>query len=221
MIRTDLAKHILVATLTLGLAVGCATTEEPMEEETAAGPSPAAKNAIYSAKLANAKAAKLGYEWRDTGKLIQEAEKAAAAGDNDTAVSLAAKARAQAEAAIDQYYREQKRLDNLELEGHRLFGEGEGARMGMMDSYSVQRGDSLWSISGKSEIYGNPYQWPLIFKANADKIRDADLIFPGQTFDIDRGATGAEVDAAVRHAKTRGAWSLGEIEDSDRAFLAR
>ena len=40
MIKTDLAKHLLVATLTLGLAVGCATTEEPMEEE-AAGPSQA------------------------------------------------------------------------------------------------------------------------------------------------------------------------------------
>jgi nucleoid-associated protein YgaU len=220
MIRTDLAKHLLVATLTLGLAVGCATTEEPMEEE-AAGPSPAAKNAIYSAKLANAKAAKLGYEWRDTGKMIQEAEKAAAAGDNDTAVQLAAKARAQAEAAIDQYYREQKRLENLELEGHMLFAEGEGSGMGMMDSYSVRHGDSLWTISGKSEIYGNPYQWPLIYKANSSKIRDADLIYPGQTFDIDRGATASQIDAAVRHAKTRGAWSLGEIEDSDRSYLAR
>jgi nucleoid-associated protein YgaU len=218
MIKSDLAKNLLVAALTLGLAVGCAT-KEPKEEE-AAGPNAAAKNAIYSAKLANAKAAKLGHEWRDTGKMIQDAEKAAAAGDNDTAIALADKARAQAEAAIDQYYREQERLKNLEMEGHKLFGEGGGARMAM-DTYQVVRGDSLWAISGKSEIYGNPYQWPLIYKANSDKIRDADLIYPGQVFDIDRGASASEVDAAVRHAKTRGAWSLIEIEETDQVYLAQ
>lgn len=219
MIKSDLAKHLLVAALTLGLTVGCATSEKPKEEE-AAGPSPAAKNAIYSAKLANAKAAKLGHEWRDTGKMIQDAEKAAAAGDNDTAVALADKARAQAEAAIDQYYREQERLQNLELEGHKLFG-GEGGTRMASDSYTVVSGDSLWKISGKSEIYGNPYEWPLIYKANSDKIRDADLIFPGQVFDINRGASSAEVDAAVHHAKTRGAWTLIEVEEVDQVYLAQ
>jgi hypothetical protein len=29
------------------------------------------------------------------------------------------------------------------------------------------------------------------------------------------------VDAAVRHAKTRGAWSLGVTEESDKAYLAQ
>ncbi|HEB99468.1 MAG TPA: LysM peptidoglycan-binding domain-containing protein [Thiotrichales bacterium] len=85
--------------------------------------------------------------------------------------------------------------------------------------YTVQRGDSLWAISGKAEIYNNPYQWPLIYKANADKIKDADLIYPGQEFSIDRNPSAAEVDAAIEHAKTRGAWSLGEVEESDRAYL--
>jgi nucleoid-associated protein YgaU len=218
MIKSDLAKNLLVAALTLGLAVGCAS-KEPKEEE-AGGPSAAAKNAIYSAKLANAKAAKLGHEWRDTGKMIQDAEKAAAAGDNDTAISLADKARAQAEAAIDQYYREQERLQNLEMEGHKLFAGDGGTRMAM-DTYQVMRGDSLWKISGKSEVYGNPYEWPLIYKANSAKIRDADLIYPGQVFDIDRGASTTEIDAAVRHAKTRGAWSLIEIEETDQVYLAQ
>ncbi|PKM44493.1 MAG: hypothetical protein CVV05_11465 [Gammaproteobacteria bacterium HGW-Gammaproteobacteria-1] len=93
--------------------------------------------------------------------------------------------------------------------------------MGGADSYEVMRGDSLWRISGKSEVYGNPYQWPLIYKANRDKIKDADLIYPGQVFAIDRAASSADIDAAVNHAKTRGAWSLGVTEDSDTAYLAK
>jgi LysM repeat protein len=89
------------------------------------------------------------------------------------------------------------------------------------DTYNVVRGDNLWNISGKPVIYGNPYEWPLIFKANRDKIRDADLIEPGQVFSIDRNASAADVDAAVQHAKTRGAWKLGVTEQSDLAYLAK
>ena len=87
------------------------------------------------------------------------------------------------------------------------------------DSYTVSRGDHLWGISGRSRIYGNPYQWPLIYKANSDKIKDADLIYAGQIFTIDRGASRSEINAAIRHAKSRGAWSLGEVESSDRSYL--
>lgn len=85
--------------------------------------------------------------------------------------------------------------------------------------YQVERGDSLWGISGKAEIYGNPYQWPLIYKSNADKIRDADLIYPGQIFDIETNPSAAEVARAVNHARTRGRWSLGVVEPSDKAYL--
>lgn len=89
------------------------------------------------------------------------------------------------------------------------------------DTYNVVRGDHLWGISGKSTIYGNPYAWPLIFKANRDKIRDADLIEPGQVLAVERNASSGDVDAAVQHAKTRGAWKVGATEDSDIAFLKK
>ena len=88
-------------------------------------------------------------------------------------------------------------------------------------SYEVVRGDNLWNIASQSRIYGNPYQWPLIYKANSGKIKDADLIYPGQNFDINRAASAAEIDAAVRHAKTRGAWSLGAVEATDKTYLGR
>lgn len=85
--------------------------------------------------------------------------------------------------------------------------------------YQVERGDSLWGISGKAEIYGNPYQWPLIYKNNTSKINDADLIQPGQIFAIDNNPSSSEVGAAVQHAKTRGRWSIGVVEQSDKAYL--
>ena len=87
-------------------------------------------------------------------------------------------------------------------------------------NYEVQRGDHLWGIASQPRIYGNPYAWPLIYKANSAKIKDADVIHPGQNFDINRSASTGDIDAAVRHAKTRGAWKLGVTEDSDKAYLA-
>jgi nucleoid-associated protein YgaU len=87
-------------------------------------------------------------------------------------------------------------------------------------TYAVVKGDSLWGISGKPEVYGNPYQWPLIYKANTDKIRDADLIKPGQQLAVDKNPTGDAAAAAIKHAKTRGAWSVGAVEESDKAYAA-
>jgi hypothetical protein len=89
-----------------------------------------------------------------------------------------------------------------------------------MDHYTVVKGDHLWGISSMPKIYGNPYQWPLIYKANSDQIKDADLIYPGQVLAIDRAASDSEVQRAIMHAKTRGPWQLGVVEDSDTAYLA-
>ncbi len=89
------------------------------------------------------------------------------------------------------------------------------------ETYDVVAGDHLWGIASKSRIYGNPYQWPLLYKANSDKIEDADLIHPGQSLTVARGMSGAEIDAAVQHAKSRGAWSIGVTEASDTDYLAQ
>ena len=44
----------------------------------------------------------------------------------------------------------------------------------------VVRGDSLWRIS--EHTYGHGIRYPTIYNANRDKIRDPDLIYPGQIF---------------------------------------
>ena len=44
----------------------------------------------------------------------------------------------------------------------------------------VSRGDSLWRISRVS--YGVGEQYVVVYKANRDRIRNPNLIYPGQTF---------------------------------------
>lgn len=44
--------------------------------------------------------------------------------------------------------------------------------------------DCLWNISGKIDIYGDPFQWPKIWQANTEIIRNPDLIYPGQKLTI-------------------------------------
>lgn len=94
-----------------------------------------------------------------------------------------------------------------------------GAEAGRNDLYEVARGDNLWNISAADSIYGDPFAWPLIYKANRDEIHDPDLIYPGQEFTIERNVQQSEVKRAVQHARTRGAWSLGEPEASDLEYL--
>lgn len=97
----------------------------------------------------------------------------------------------------------------------------ETAAPAQFTSYVVKRGDNLWNIAGSPSVYGNAYYWPIIYRTNQSKIRDADLIFPGQEFSIDQNPSSSDTDAAVRHAKTRGAWTLGQVESSDKAYLSR
>jgi nucleoid-associated protein YgaU len=194
--------------LTIAMTFGCASQQKQEPAPAAKGPS-AAETAIAEAEAAIKKAKSLDWIWRDTEKDLKKAKEALAKGDEEKAIKLANTARDQAELAVKQYYYEQ----------------GVDRAMPPMDTsstdYSVLQGDSLWKISGKSEVYSNPYQWPLIYKANSDKIKDADLIYPGQVFSINTTPSDAEISAAVNHAKTRGAWSIGVVEESDKAYLAK
>ncbi|MFP4466972.1 MAG: LysM peptidoglycan-binding domain-containing protein, partial [Candidatus Goldiibacteriota bacterium] len=68
-------------------------------------------------------------------------------------------------------------------------------------NYSVKSGDSLWRISGRKKVYSNPFQWPLLFKANKAKIEDPDLIYPRQSFDVKHNYSSSEIRDAVKKAK--------------------
>ncbi|WP_027399101.1 LysM peptidoglycan-binding domain-containing protein [Anaerovorax odorimutans] len=49
-------------------------------------------------------------------------------------------------------------------------------------TYTVVKGDSLWRIA--KIYYGNGLQYPKIYNANKDKIKNPSLIYPGQVFTI-------------------------------------
>ena len=53
-----------------------------------------------------------------------------------------------------------------------------------LDNYTVIPGDYLGLIASYLSIYSDSKRWPEIYEANKDKIKDADLIYPHQTFVI-------------------------------------
>ena len=75
-------------------------------------------------------------------------------------------------------------------------------------SHTVEKGECLWTISESADIYDDPFQWPLIYKANRGQIKDPDLIYANQELDIPRDSSQSEINDAVHEAKTRGPWSL-------------
>ncbi|MFC1564314.1 LysM peptidoglycan-binding domain-containing protein [candidate division KSB1 bacterium] len=54
------------------------------------------------------------------------------------------------------------------------------------DTYSVVRGDYLWRIARKPDIYNDPFQWIKIYTKNRDLISNPDLIHPGWNLKIYR-----------------------------------
>lgn len=51
-------------------------------------------------------------------------------------------------------------------------------------TYEVMKGDHLWGIASKPEIYEDPYMWPRIYRANRTLINDPDLIYPKQMLTV-------------------------------------
>jgi hypothetical protein len=70
------------------------------------------------------------------------------------------------------------------------------------EKYTVVKGDTLWDISGSSAIYGDNFQWPLLFKTNRDQIQDPDLIYPEQVFSVRKDFSADEIQRAKGAAST-------------------
>ena len=239
-------KQSAVLMLAAGLLAGCVT--KPAPAPAAAAPQPAAAATTQAISDAQAVVASAQAPCTDTGNaadLIAQAQAAAKAGDNAKAQQLATQAKQAATDALNACYcakakdllaqaqgysgltaDQQSRLNQAqqdETNGNckaaydslsALVAELQAARM----TYSVVKGDSLWRIAGKSDVYGNPYQWPLIYKANTDKIKHADLIYPKQDLTVMKNPAKADADAAADYAKHRGAWRGHKADKKDKKF---
>ena len=80
------------------------------------------------------------------------------------------------------------RLDQLAADGRvaarmeTAFSRAEPTKDGQVNVVVVQPGNSLWRIARR--VYGEGVRYTLIYEANRERIRDPDLIYPGQTFGI-------------------------------------
>ncbi len=89
------AKPLVSLIFAAALAAGCAGGATKTAEDY--------NKALADAKSAVAKAKKVNYEWRDTGKILKKADAAAKAGDYNKATKLAEQAKRQGELAVIQY----------------------------------------------------------------------------------------------------------------------
>ena len=147
----------------------------------------------------------------DAERTLEEAKRAYEAGDYVTAKQLAQAAleKAQQAEAIAKQVGMQKKDEQVRRIAGELADPG-ATRMPPPTNHVVIKGETLWWIAEYKQIYDDPFQWPVIYRANRDRIRDPDLIYPDQNFVIPRepDLTNEMRQEAIKFAKSRGAWSL-------------
>ncbi|MCJ7645720.1 LysM peptidoglycan-binding domain-containing protein [bacterium] len=142
-----------------------------------------AENAIATASEAINVALQAGADTTEAEALLEEARMAFADGDYATAISKAREAELSANKAREEALAKakvEKREEEIVMEEEVV---EEAPKVYVVGTWERDR-DCLWNIAKKPSIYGDPWKWKRIYKANTDKIKDPDLIYPGQRLTI-------------------------------------
>jgi len=140
-----------------------------------------AEEAISSARKAIDAASEVGADITKAESLLDEAVAAFDAGDYATAIAKAREAELAANEAREEALAKAKE-EVVEEEApvvEEEVVEEVAPRIYVVGTWERDR-DCLWNIAKKPKFYGDPWKWKRIYKANLDKIKDPDLIYPGQ-----------------------------------------
>jgi LysM repeat protein len=83
--------------------------------------------------------------------------------------------------------------------------------------YVIQKGDSLSKIA--KQYYGDPMKYPDIFEANFEVIKDADLIYPGQTIRIPTTPRGKAMVVKFRKGKTSATYENAVVRGDRDTYI--
>jgi len=139
-----------------------------------------AEEAISSARKAIDAASEVGADTTRAEGLLDEAVAAFDAGDYATAIAKAREAELAAnEARAEALAKAREEVVEEEVVEEAPVVEEVAPRIYVVGTWERDR-DCLWNIAKKPKFYGDPWKWKRIYKANLDKIKDPDLIYPGQ-----------------------------------------
>lgn len=133
----------------------------------------AAEEAKEEATAARTQAAREAAQKRVAESKARTAEAKAKAAEKD-----AAEAKAKL-ASLEREKRAGEMRERLERQEEKIAAAKAQAQTRV---YVIKSGDSLSKIA--KEVYGDANRWPEIFEANKDKIKDPNLIYPGQELRI-------------------------------------
>jgi LysM repeat protein len=162
-----------ICALALGLAAGCRTATRVIDEPRVDFELPAGADGNRGYLVGNPPPERL--DRKATRKMVE------------TEIELPATGKAEGEAP-EELESSASSPESDESEGEANETEAEEVATSY-DSYTVQKGDTLWSIAAKPEIYNDATKWRKIFKANEALLKSPDRIRVGMTLQIPRGGS--------------------------------